>query len=245
MRHVGLAFTLALALSAGAIGPALALAEDRPPPPPPAFDQPLPPDRHWVTPERMTIEFRVGPYSPSMGGNDAFKTFFSDDSGPLLALELDVIAYRLPDILYLSGGAGIGTAGYKAKTLNSAGMETSEDTTFHLVPLNLLAVARIDALARKLSIPFIFTGKIGYQTTHWTTDSGGSDEHSGWSVGLLWAAQLALDLDTFDKRAARTMDEEWGINHSFVFFELFGFEPTGKSLEIGDRTWCAGLGFVF
>jgi hypothetical protein len=239
-----IAVTLALALAMGAIAPALALAE-QPPPPPPAFDQPLPPDRSWVTPERMTLEFRIGPYSPTMSGNDAFKTFFSDDSGPLLALELDVIGYRLPDILYLSGGAGIGTAGYDGKTLNSAGVETSEDTSLDILPLNLLAVARIDVLARKLSIPFIFTGKLGYQWAHWTTESGGADKHSGWSVGLLWAGQIALDLDTFDKRAARSMDEEWGINHSFVFFELFGFEPSGKSLEIGDRSWCAGLGFVF
>jgi hypothetical protein len=244
MKHVGIAFSLALALGAGAIAPALALAET-PPPPPPAFDQPLPPDRSWVTPERMTIEFRIGPYSPSMSGNDAFKTFFNSDSGPLLALELDVIGYRLKDILYLSGGAGIGTAGYHAKTLNSSGMATSEDTSLSLLPLNLLAVARLDVLARKLSIPFILTGKLGYSWTHWSTDSGGSANHSGWSLGVLWAAQLALDLDTFDKRAARAMDEEWGINHSFVFFELFGFEPNGKSLEIGDRTWCAGLGFVF
>ena len=42
------------------------------------------------------------------------------------------------------------------------------------------------------------------------------------------------------------MDEEWGINHSFLFFELFGFEPSGKSLAVGDDlTWTAGLGFMF
>jgi hypothetical protein len=242
MKRSWIGLALTLALTAGIAGPALA---DTPPPPPPAFDQPLPPDRSWVTPERFTLEFRIGPYTPTMGGNDAFRTFFSDDLGPLLALELDAIAYRLKDLLYLSGGAGIGTAGYHAHTLNSAGVATSEETTFNLLPLNVLAVARIDALARKLSVPFIFTGKIGYQWAHWSTDSGGSDSQKGWSVGVLWAAQVALDLDTFDRRAARAMDEEWGINHSFVFFEFFGFEPSKQSLEIGDRTWCAGLGFVF
>jgi opacity protein-like surface antigen len=242
LRGGAMTAACALALVAGAASVARA---EQPPPPPPAFDQPLPPNRSWMTPERMTLEFRIGPYSPSMGGNDAFHTFFSDDSGPLLALELDVIGYRLNDILYLNGGAGIGTAGYHGKTLNSSGVATSEDTSLNLVPLNLLAVARIDVLARKLSIPFIFTGKLGYQWMHWTTESGGTDQHSGWSIGLLWAAQIALDLDTFDRRAARTMDEEWGINHSFVFFEFFGFEPSGASLELGDHSWCAGLGFVF
>jgi hypothetical protein len=210
-----------------------------------AYDDTLPPNRGYISPERFTVELHVGPYQPSMNGNDAFKTFFNDDIGPLIAVELDVIGYRLKDILYVSGAGGVGTAGFKGKTVNEAGLETSEETTLSLKPLDLLAVLRVDALARKLSVPFIVTGKLGYEWTHWSTDSGGSDKHSGWSVGLLWAAQLALDLDTFDKRAARTMDEEWGINHSFVFIELFGFSPTKASLPIGDQSWSAGLGFVF
>jgi hypothetical protein len=209
------------------------------------MDLPPPPERRWISPERFTIELRIGPYSPSMGGNDAFKQFFNGDSGPLLAAELDVIAYRIKDILYLSGGGGIGTAVYSGHTIDLAGMPTSEETSLNLLPLNLLAVARFDALPRKLGIPFILTGKLGYQWMHWKTDSGGTDTHDGWSIGVLWAGQIALDLDTFDHRAARTMDEEWGINHSFVYLELFGFEPSGKSLPVGDRTWCTGLGFVF
>lgn len=232
-----LSMALVLALSCAAIAPSAGQAQ--------FMDQPLPPDHSWITPERFILEFRIGPYTPGMGKNDAFRSFFSDDSGPLLALELDAIAYRLQDVLYVGVGGGIGTAGYSGHTIDSAGMRTSEETTLELLPLNLLGSIRIDALPRKLSVPFIITGKLGYQWAHWSTDSGGADNHAGWSVGLLWAAQIALDLDTFDRRAARSMDEEWGINHSFVYFEFFGFEPSSQSLEIGDHTWCAGLGFVF
>jgi hypothetical protein len=205
----------------------------------------VPLDTGYISPERMIVEFRVGPYQPSMGGNDAFETFFNDDLGPMLELELDVIAIRLKDVLYLGGGGTIGTAAFKGSTVSSTGNSTSEETTLSLLPLNLLAAVRVDVLARKLSVPFILTGKLGYQWMHWTTDSGGTDERSGWSVGPIWAAQIALDLDTFDRRAARTMDEEWGINHSFVFFELNGFETSDASLPIGDNSWTAGLGFVF
>jgi hypothetical protein len=206
----------------------------------------MPPDTGYISPERMIAEFRVGPYQPDMGGNDAFKTFFGDDLGPLLELELDVIAFRIKDVLYLSGGGTIGTANFHGKTVVSPnGMDTSEETTLALLPLNLLAALRVDILARKLSVPFIVTGKLGYQWMHWDTDSGGADDVSGWSVGYIWAAQFALDLDTFDRHAARAMDEEWGINHSFVFFELNGFVTSDASLPIGDHTWTAGLGFVF
>jgi hypothetical protein len=205
----------------------------------------VPMHRDFSSPERFALELRIGPYHPDMGHNDAFETFFGSDSGPLLATELDVIAYRLPNLIYLGVGAGIGTASYSGHTRDSTGVATAEKTTFGLVPIDLMAVLRVDALARKLSVPFIFTGKLGYQWTHWTTQDGKAASVTGWSVGPRWAAQLELDLDSFDEKAARRMDEEWGINHSFLFVELFGFSPSPRSLPIGATAWTAGLGFVF
>ncbi len=205
-----------------------------------------PPRTDFSSPERFALELRIGPYHPHMGGgNNAFDTFFGSDDGPLLAVELDVIGYRLKDLLYLSGGAGIGTASYSGHTIDASGVATAEKTTFGLMPLDLMAVLRVDALARKLSVPFVFTGKIGYQWAHWSAQDGSAKATTGWSVGLRWAAQVALDLDTFDRKAARGMDEEWGINHSFLFFELFGFKPSARSLPIGATAWTAGLGFIF
>jgi hypothetical protein len=203
------------------------------------------PRRDFRSPENFAIEFRFGPYHPDLSDNDAFDTFFADDDGLLLALELDVFAYRLPDIVYVGGGGGIGWADYDGNTLDQGGSQTSEETELEIVPLNLLAVVRIDALARKLSVPFVVSGKLGYQWAHWSADSGGADDESGWAVGLLWGAQLALDLDFFEPSAARAMDEEWGINHSLLFFELFGFEPSNDSLPIGDLAWTVGLAFTF
>jgi hypothetical protein len=209
-------------------------------------DDLIPEAREFASPEGFGVEFRIGPYQPDMEGNDAADTFFADDSGPLLALELDVIAYRIPDVLYLLGAGGIGWMNFDGKTVDDGGQPTSEETSIEIVPLNLLGVVRVDVLPRKLSVPIILTGKLGYQWASWSTQSGGVDEEDGWSVGLLWAVQLGLDLDTFEKAAARNMDEEWGLNHSFLFFELFGFIPSEESLEIGDdMAWTAGLGFMF
>ena len=238
LRGGAMAVIAALCAAAAVLVPAAATAQTP--------EDLMPEAREFESPENFAVEFRIGPYNPEMEDNDAFDTFFGDDSGPLLALELDLIAYRLPDILYVAGGGGIGWMNFDGKTLDDLGDETSEETSIEIVPLNLLAVLRIDALPRKLSVPVIFTGKIGYQWARWSTESGGADEEDGWSVGLLWALQLGLDLDTFEPSAARNMDEEWGINHSFLFFELFGFMPSDESLEIGDDVaWTAGLGFMF
>jgi hypothetical protein len=202
----------------------------------------IPPEYSFECPEGFALEARVGPYHPDLG--DSFDSFFSGDDGPLLAMELDVIGYRLDDVLYVGGGGGIGWMNFTGKTRDMAGAQTSEDTSFEVVPLNLVAVLRVDVLARQLGIPFLFAGKLGYQWAHWSAESGGQDDASGWSLGLVYGAQIALDLDTFEPSAARRMDEEWGINHSFLFLELFGFEPGGDSLDIGDLTWTAGLGFI-
>lgn len=209
------------------------------------YEDENPPSRKFVSSEHFAVEFRVGPYQPDMGRNNAFKTFFGGDQGPLLGIELDVVAYRVPDMVYLGAGGRIASAHFDGKTLDSAGTGTAEDTTLSYVPLDALAVVRFDGLARKLSVPFIITGKLGYTWAHWTAQTGKLADTSGWSVGVTWGTQLALDLDTFDRKAARTMDEEWGINHSFLFFELFGFSPSSRSLPVGNTAWSAGLGFTF
>jgi hypothetical protein len=227
---------LALLLPCALLAPQRAAAQ--------AYDE-MTPHRDFSSPEHFALEFRIGPYQPDMGGNRAFNTFFGTDHGPMFAFELDVVAYRLKDVLYLSGGAGMGTASYLGHTLDSTGLPTAEKTTFSMLPIDLLAVLRVDVLARKLSVPFILAGKLGYQWAHWNAQDGKATPVSGWSVGTRWAAQVALDLDVFDQKAARRMDEEWGINHSSLFFELFGWKPSPRSLPLGSTAWTVGLGFAF
>ena len=205
--------------------------------------------RSFESPELMALEFRIGPYEPEVG-NNAFSQAFPDDDGPLLAAEIDIIAFRLKEILMLGAGASIGYANYSGNApsreawLSGQIERTDEETDFDLVPLSVLAVVRVDALARKLSIPFIFSGKLGYRWAFWSSETGGVDDESGVSPGWAWAVQLALDLDFFDLRAARLMDEEWGINHSFLFFEVHGSDTRDDALPLDDTVWTAGLGFI-
>ena len=124
------------------------------------------------------------------------------------------------------------------------GETTQEELSFLVLPFSGMFVARIDVLARELNIPFIFTGKIGFDAIYWDSDKGEADEASGTTFGLHWALQAALELDFFDRRAARALDEEWGINHSFFFFEYFGMEA-GGSPTVGGRSWTMGLGLIF
>lgn len=241
--HRALAPFALLVSLAGFAGTAQAQVEDM-----------IPTENSFETAENFTIELRIGPYVPDFDDaqlNNAFDVFYPDDNGLMWELQLDVLAFTMPDILDLGVGGLIGRANYSGKTLVASGLDsgtadqTDEESSFRILPLAMMASLRIDALARKLSVPFILTGKLGYQWAHYVAESGTPDERKGWSHGLRWAGQLAIDLDTFEPSQARMMDEEWGINHSFVFFEYYGFRPSKKSLGLGANTWTAGLGFMF
>lgn len=204
--------------------------------------------RNPTSPEHFALELpRIGLYSPDVG-NPSFNDTFGTGGTIEIALELDVIVYRVPEVLWFGIGGGVGFAGFSGKAFDAAGNRVTETTSFTLVPMDLVAVLRVDVLARKLNWPFVFVGKLGADFDYWTTSTGTATDASGVSVGMRWAAQLEFELDFFDKKAARALDEAWGINHSFLFFEGYGVAASGfnGSLPVGTPfAWAAGLGFVF
>jgi len=215
----------------------------------------IPTERKIETAEDFAFEMRGGPYVPNFndsGRNGSFDNTIGDDSGLMWEIELDVIAFKIPDVLDLGGGALIGWAGYGGNTIDmqtfdntGQAVATDEESNMKLVPMALMGVARLDVLARKLRIPFVFAGKLGYQWTYWSVDPDTPDAESSWPHGIRWGLQAGLDLDIFEPAQARMLDEEWGINHSFILFEYYAFVPMGDSPEVGADTWSLGLGFMF
>lgn len=197
--------------------------------------------------ESFTVELRAGAYRPSLGR--AFEDSFGGDLGPMIGAELDVHIFRIPYIGPVAIGASFGWAEWDGPAIAESGGGNVGSTGLSLVNMNLLAVLRIDGLARHLDIPFVFSAKIGPDVGYWQTGSGGRTQADGWSVGLRWAAQAALELDFLEPRSARRLDDEWGINHSEIFFELFGStmgQWSNDQLRMGTGlAWVAGLGFTF
>lgn len=198
-----------------------------------------------ASPEHFGIEARFGQYTPDVG-NGAFAQYFGSDKGPIWAFEFDAVLYRIPYVGTLSVGTGFGRASYAAGAIDSSTgtqLAGGEQTKLTLVPFSLLAVIRIDTLARQFRLPFVFTGKLGEDFTLWTASTGAVTDATGLSWGLRWGAQLGLELDFFDRAAARALDEQWGINHAFLFGELFGVSGQGRALISSSSGWVAGLGF--
>jgi hypothetical protein len=197
--------------------------------------------------ESFTVELRGGAYRPDLGA--AFESSFGGDLGPLVAVELDYHLFRIPYIGPLQLGARIGWVEWNGDARTTSSTTNVGGTGMSLVPVTALASIRIDGLARYLSFPLILTPKIGLEFGYFQAGTSGVTQADGWSVGLDWGAQVALELDFLDRRSARRLDEEWGLNHSEIFFELFGSTMgsfSDRQLPLGTSlAWAAGLGFTF
>lgn len=204
--------------------------------------------REGWSPEGYLLSFGVGAYRPN-DDNGAFDLVYPGDNGPILLGEFDMFLYRIPFI----GPIGIGVAGGWAAYKGTACLDSSPPGTcapssdsakFTLFPLNAMAVLRIDALARKTPVPFVFTGKVGYNTVFFK-ESKGARTDKGRSHGFGWAAQIALELNFVNRRRANALDEDWGINSSFFFFELGGSDANSRAPVGDDLYFTGGVGLTF
>ena len=194
--------------------------------------------------ERFAFEFGVGTYTPDAGRT----AIFSGDRGPQLRMEFDVLPLRIPYVGMLGAGFSFSWVKLDGKLCATATCDENDSLDdsgrLRLFPLAPLAVLRVDVLARELGIPIVLTGKIGPDIIRYDVD-GGSSTGSGTVYGLRWAAQVALELDFISPRRVASLDADWGINHSYLLFELMGSNITSGT-DFGDSlTWTVGLGLTF
>ncbi len=205
-------------------------------------------ERTIGSPERFTLSLNIGMYQPNVG-NDAFDIIYQGEQGPYVGGEFHGLIYRIPYVGPIGLGLGVGWARYEAAACvdppENCEERTDDEDEFSLWPLTPMASLRIDVLARELNVPFVFTPKVGMDIIFYRNELSGDTQASGTSLGFRWAVEIALELDFLERRAARSLDEEWGINHTFVFFQPFG-STAGGDIPMGDSfAWTAGLGFVF
>jgi len=205
-------------------------------------------DKEGWTPEGFLVSFGVGAYRPNPG-SQAFDLIYPSGNGPVLLGEFDFFLYRIPFLGPMGIGVAGGWASYKgtgclAGSTPGACIPSSDSAKFSLFPLNAMFVLRIDALARETPVPFVFTGKVGYNTVFFK-ETVGTSKSSGRSHGFGWAVQIALELNFINERRANALDEDWGINSSFFFFELAGSDANNRA-PVGDTFYfTGGVGLTF
>lgn len=199
------------------------------------------------SPEHFGVELRIGSYTPLNLGS-GWSDVFGTDLGPLLGFELHYFPVRIPFLGLIGGGAGIGWAEYSGTARTASGTGQGEANDFEIVPLTFALVWRFDTFARELRVPIVITPKVGLDVVYWATGTATTGEADGWSIGPRFAGKVSLELDFLEPRSARQLDEEWGVNHSEVFFEAWysmAGDLAGSQLPISGWGWVLGLGLTF
>lgn len=198
------------------------------------------------SPEHFGLELRVGSFNPLNLGAD-WNTAFGSDLGPLLGFELDYYPTRIPYLGLVGGGAGLGWSEWSGTAEAIPPSRQGEAQSFMTLPMYIVLALRFDTLARELGFPLVITPKVGLDVVYWTTGTA-TMQQNGWSIGPRFAGKVSLELDFLEPRAARQLDEEWGVNHSEIFFEPWysmAGDLIGSQLPVSGWGWVVGLGLTF
>lgn len=214
---------------------------------------------HIESPQHFAFEIKFGPYLPDVdsefsGGARPYHDTFGDDDLFHTAIEFDWEYLRIPGGT-LAIGLGVGFMQAVGPTFTATGGKTGEDTVLNVLPVHFAATFRFDLLAANGWVPLVPYVKGGISLYYWWVLNGGgtagtdADPAWGYTPGWFFAPGVMLQLDFFEPSAAKTFDTEFGVNHSYLFFEGmlawiddFG---SGAAMALSDMTWVAGLAFEF
>jgi hypothetical protein len=234
------------------------------------FEEP----RSYRTSKDFAFELRFGAYRPNIdsefsGGAQPYKDVYGGKRHLISSLEFDWQFFQAFGSLALGGQMGYYSQSAKAfeadpstgkpKTDKTTGeyVRSGDSTSLRLIPLAALLVYRFDVLALQWGIPLVPYAKLGLNYTFWHISDGNGNTPSyisgGRGSGGTWgwqaAAGISLMLDFLDSDAARSLDMETGVNHTYFFFEWNKVEASGlgmsDKLHVGDSSWVIGMTFEF
>jgi len=216
--------------------------------------------QRYQSPQDLAVELRIGAYHPNVDDDlDArpYEEVFGDQTRYYGGFEIDWQVLRIPYLGTLGPGFGIGYTRSKADALiDSDGSRSDQETTLAILPMYAVAVLRADVLAEEFQVPFVPYVKLGLGHAYWWSSSGGETskgpdgkEGRGRSWGTHAAVGLMLQLDWIDIEDAKEADQTIGMNHSYVFGELYQSVLDGfgseEQLDAGTESWVLGIAVEF
>lgn len=221
----------------------------------------LPPLASAESPTWGTFELRVASFRPDRDSEfNGTRTPYADDFGTKRGWFPKILAsYTLLD-RFVQVDAGVGTGWFRAKGKghyedpvgSGIWVPSGDNTTFSIIPATLAVTVRVDGAAQRWPIPIDVYGRAALERYHWLiTDGSGKVAHRGATNGWSVAGGVGLLLDFIDPMLSREMDDDTGINATWLYFEVekgvvddFGSK---RSWNLSDErlTLAGGLRMVF
>lgn len=215
--------------------------------------------RRGESSQDAAVELRFGRYVPNIDKSvpgAPYQDVFGSSNRYIFGLEGDWQLIRFPHLGTLGPGLGWGYTRATGKALITAtGEPSAEDTALSVMPFYLVGVLRADVFARELNVPIVPYAKLGIGYALWWASDGGvtSREDGVLGRGISYGPQYAIGamflLDELDQQTARDADNSLGINHSYIFGELYNSNLSGfgsnSRLDVGTNSWVLGLALEF
>jgi hypothetical protein len=127
---------------------------------------------------------------------------------------------------------------------------SGDETTFNVIPSSVTLTYRFDWLVERYGIPFAPYGRVALERYNWwVTDGQGHWAKEGATNGWSLTGGLAFLLDFLEPGAARTLDRETGVNHTYLFFDVTKSQVDdfggSKSWDLSDERLSLGGGLLF
>jgi hypothetical protein len=204
------------------------------------------------SPQNAALELRFGPYVPDIdkafSGRKPYEEVFGTSKRIFFGLEVDWQALRIPSVGTIGPGVGWAYTHMSEPAKLATGTGTSSENTYlGIMPMYGAGVLRVDVLARETSVPLVGYAKLGVGLALYWTGNDLESQAKGHTWGMHYALGAMLLLDNFDKQAAMQLDNELGINNTYVFLEWMKADLSGfggsktDSLNVGTTTWVLGL----
>jgi hypothetical protein len=222
-----------------------------------------PAHRNVGSPQNFAFEFRFSPFmadvdtDPSLRGQTPFAAIFGSSKTIMFGAEVDWQALRIPHFGTLGAGAGISYAMFSGNAkITSTGLSSGETTTLEIYPMYVVAVLRADALWREARVPLVPYVKLGPALALWrASNTLGTSYYQGaagrgYTLGSEFAVGVGLNINMLDDIAARSFDEDMGVNNTYLFGEWTRSDLTGLGfqadpLRVGGTYWTLGISFEF
>jgi hypothetical protein len=150
----------------------------------------------------------------------------------------------------LEAGLSSGFFQQTGRGLLETGGVSPDETKLRIIPASAFLQYRFDWLAERYKVPLAPYGRLAFERYHWwVTDGNGDTSMDGATNGWSVAGGIGLLLDALDPGLARELDQDTGVNHTYLFAEVkrsqvddFG---SSKSWILSDTAFSGGLMFAF
>ena len=206
-----------------------------------------------ASPRWGAVDVGVQTYHPNIDSEFAtspgpYETIFGGGRGFMFTLGISRAIFTKVGSLEL----GVRT-GYFQDTgkgiVSGTSTPSGDETVFHIIPSSLALTYRFDWLTDRYNVPLAPYGRAAFERYNWWVSGTGSSSKEGATNGWSVTGGIGFLLDFLDPAMARELDQDSGVNHTFLFAEVtkssiddFG---SSSSWDLSDEKLSLSFGLTF